>query len=154
MSRSHDLFQQAQQHIPGGVNSPVRAFKGVGGEPVFIGSGRIEGVSLGAGHVTLRHVADSREPIAETLFAEYLLESNNFDQLLGNGPSPQVVDPDPDALVSPSDGRVSACGRITSGRILQAKGHHYTVRSLLADDPASGDRAERDWWRLYLELAI
>lgn len=30
------LFQQAQQYIPGGVNSPVRAFKNVGGEPVFI----------------------------------------------------------------------------------------------------------------------
>ncbi|NNC99466.1 MAG: glutamate-1-semialdehyde 2,1-aminomutase [Gammaproteobacteria bacterium] len=29
-------FQQAQRYIPGGVNSPVRAFKGVGGEPVFI----------------------------------------------------------------------------------------------------------------------
>jgi glutamate-1-semialdehyde 2,1-aminomutase len=36
MTSSHDLFQQAQQHIPGGVNSPVRAFKGVGGDPVFI----------------------------------------------------------------------------------------------------------------------
>ncbi|MDH5446176.1 MAG: glutamate-1-semialdehyde 2,1-aminomutase [Gammaproteobacteria bacterium] len=35
MSRSHDLFSKAQIHIPGGVNSPVRAFKGVGGEPVF-----------------------------------------------------------------------------------------------------------------------
>lgn len=33
--RSHQLFQQAQKHIPGGVNSPVRAFKGVGGDPVF-----------------------------------------------------------------------------------------------------------------------
>ena len=31
-----DLFEQAQQYIPGGVNSPVRAFKGVGGHPVFI----------------------------------------------------------------------------------------------------------------------
>ncbi len=31
-----DLFQQAQHCIPGGVNSPVRAFKGVGGDPVFI----------------------------------------------------------------------------------------------------------------------
>ena len=29
-------FEQAQKYIPGGVNSPVRAFKGVGGEPVFI----------------------------------------------------------------------------------------------------------------------
>ncbi len=35
MSRSEQLFQQAQQHIPGGVNSPVRAFKAVGGTPVF-----------------------------------------------------------------------------------------------------------------------
>lgn len=35
MSRSHDLFQQAQNVIPGGVNSPVRAFNGVGGDPVF-----------------------------------------------------------------------------------------------------------------------
>lgn len=28
-------FREAQQHIPGGVNSPVRAFKGVGGDPIF-----------------------------------------------------------------------------------------------------------------------
>lgn len=31
-----ELFSQAQSVIPGGVNSPVRAFKGVGGDPVFI----------------------------------------------------------------------------------------------------------------------
>jgi len=35
MTRSSDLFELAQQFIPGGVNSPVRAFKGVGGDPVF-----------------------------------------------------------------------------------------------------------------------
>lgn len=35
MSKSHDLFIAAQKHIPGGVNSPVRAFRGVGGDPVF-----------------------------------------------------------------------------------------------------------------------
>ncbi len=39
MSRSHDLFQQAQKTIPGGVNSPVRAFKGVGGDPIFFKKG-------------------------------------------------------------------------------------------------------------------
>ncbi|MEN8213618.1 MAG: glutamate-1-semialdehyde 2,1-aminomutase [Pseudomonadota bacterium] len=38
MSQSSDLFEQAKIHIPGGVNSPVRAFKGVGGEPLFIDS--------------------------------------------------------------------------------------------------------------------
>lgn len=35
-SRSKELFERAQQSIPGGVNSPVRAFKSVGGTPVFI----------------------------------------------------------------------------------------------------------------------
>src|SRR5690606_19783221 len=34
--RSIELFQQAQQYIPGGVNSPVRAFRAVGGTPIFI----------------------------------------------------------------------------------------------------------------------
>ncbi|MHB8743319.1 MAG: glutamate-1-semialdehyde 2,1-aminomutase [Sulfuricaulis sp.] len=38
-TRSQALFQQACQHIPGGVNSPVRAFKGVGGTPIFFARG-------------------------------------------------------------------------------------------------------------------
>ena len=33
---SNQLFEKAKQHIPGGVNSPVRAFKSVGGNPIFI----------------------------------------------------------------------------------------------------------------------
>lgn len=36
MTNSTALFSRAQQIIPGGVNSPVRAFKGVGGTPIFI----------------------------------------------------------------------------------------------------------------------
>ncbi len=36
ISKSKELFQRAQQSIPGGVNSPVRAFKSVGGTPIFI----------------------------------------------------------------------------------------------------------------------
>ncbi|MCC6201567.1 MAG: glutamate-1-semialdehyde 2,1-aminomutase [Gammaproteobacteria bacterium] len=38
MSRSADCFQEAQTFIPGGVNSPVRAFRGVAGTPVFFAS--------------------------------------------------------------------------------------------------------------------
>ncbi len=38
-SRSKALFARAQKHIPGGVNSPVRAFKGVEGNPVFFSRG-------------------------------------------------------------------------------------------------------------------
>jgi len=39
-SQSETLFQAAQQLIPGGVNSPVRAFRGVGGTPRFIDRGQ------------------------------------------------------------------------------------------------------------------
>ncbi|MCT8534739.1 glutamate-1-semialdehyde 2,1-aminomutase [Glaesserella parasuis] len=40
MTTSQSLFEKAQRVIPGGVNSPVRAFKGVGGTPVFIDSAK------------------------------------------------------------------------------------------------------------------
>src|SRR5512137_348516 len=36
MSKSATLFRRAQQVMPGGVNSPVRAFRSVGGHPLFI----------------------------------------------------------------------------------------------------------------------
>ncbi|MDT8450652.1 MAG: aminotransferase class III-fold pyridoxal phosphate-dependent enzyme, partial [Wenzhouxiangellaceae bacterium] len=41
---SHELFLRAKARIPGGVNSPVRAFAGVGGEPLFFD--RAEGAYL------------------------------------------------------------------------------------------------------------
>ena len=40
MTNSHQLFEKAQKYIPGGVNSPVRAFRGVGGDPVFFKAGK------------------------------------------------------------------------------------------------------------------
>ena len=38
-ARSAQLFERAQALFPGGVNSPVRAFRAVGGVPVFIDRG-------------------------------------------------------------------------------------------------------------------
>ena len=38
--RSEALFEQAQRYIPGGVNSPVRSFKAVGGTPPFLAKGK------------------------------------------------------------------------------------------------------------------
>ena len=43
-SRNEALFQRAQKSIPGGVNSPVRAFRSVGGTPRFIA--RAEGARV------------------------------------------------------------------------------------------------------------
>ncbi|OGU35684.1 MAG: glutamate-1-semialdehyde-2,1-aminomutase [Ignavibacteria bacterium GWB2_35_6b] len=39
ISKSEKLFEEAKKYIPGGVNSPVRAFKSVGGNPLFITRG-------------------------------------------------------------------------------------------------------------------
>ncbi|MEE9201981.1 MAG: aspartate aminotransferase family protein, partial [Dehalococcoidia bacterium] len=39
-ARSQKLFAEAQQLLPGGVNSPVRSFAAVGGGPLFIKSGK------------------------------------------------------------------------------------------------------------------
>ncbi|MEO6687902.1 MAG: glutamate-1-semialdehyde 2,1-aminomutase [Dokdonella sp.] len=44
MTTNHELFQRALERIPGGVNSPVRAFKSVGGEPFF--TARADGACL------------------------------------------------------------------------------------------------------------
>ena len=58
-----------------------------------------------------------------------------FTRELRKGARP--IDPDPSSFVSPSDGRISQCGRLTNDRILQAKGQHYSLRALLADDPSA-----------------
>ena len=39
-SRSKELFELSKKYIPGGVNSPVRAFRAVGCDPVFIDHGK------------------------------------------------------------------------------------------------------------------
>src|SRR5215813_4522628 len=39
-TRSRSLFEQARRLIPGGVNSPVRAFQAVGGQPLFFARGK------------------------------------------------------------------------------------------------------------------
>ena len=40
LKRSKELFDEAQHYLPGGVNSPVRAFKAVGGHPLFVKRGQ------------------------------------------------------------------------------------------------------------------
>ena len=60
------------------------------------------------------------------------------------------VDPDPRALISPSDGKISQCGRITGDRIIQAKGHHYSIRALLANDPVANEFNNGFFHNIYL----
>jgi phosphatidylserine decarboxylase len=72
--------------------------------------------------------AVEREPTAYASFNEF------FTRALRAGTRP--VDPDPRAVVSPVDGTVSEAGILSADRILQAKGHDYTLRALLADNAA------------------
>ena len=54
--RNQQLFERAQRHIPGGVNSPVRAFRSVGGVPRFFAKGKGARVTDADGKVYLDYV--------------------------------------------------------------------------------------------------
>ena len=55
-NRSKEIFNRLKQYIPGGVNSPVRAFKSVNGDPIVIksGKGSIAGPSFEVSYVPRR----------------------------------------------------------------------------------------------------
>ena len=59
MNGSHDRFTRAQVHIPGGVNSPVRAFRSVGGTPPFIARGEGSQRMLHAVAELAQHVVEA-----------------------------------------------------------------------------------------------
>jgi phosphatidylserine decarboxylase len=71
-----------------------------------------------------------------------------FTRELAVGARP--IDPDPSSFVAPSDGKISQCGRLTNDRILQAKGHHYSLRDLLANDPVTSDFNHGFFHTIYL----
>jgi phosphatidylserine decarboxylase len=68
------------------------------------------------------------EPTAYASFNEF------FTRALRPGTRP--LDPDPRAIVSPVDGTVSEAGTLSADRLLQAKGHEYSLRALLAGNAA------------------
>jgi phosphatidylserine decarboxylase len=80
--------------------------------------------------------------------ADFATFNDFFTRELAAGVRP--LDPDPDALLCPSDGRISQCGRITTDRILQAKGHHFSLRTLLGSDPVCGELANGFFHTIYL----
>jgi phosphatidylserine decarboxylase len=57
-------------------------------------------------------------------------------------PGARIIASDPDTMVSPVDGTVSAAGDIDGDSLIQAKGIHYSLRNLLAADLAVADKFE------------
>ena len=78
-------------------------------------------------------------------------------------PGARTAPPDPLAIASPADGRISQLGEIREGRILQAKGQEFTVAELLGDEAAAAPYTNglfvtvylspRDYHRVHAPLA-
>jgi len=61
------------------------------------------------------------------------------------------IDGDPNGMCSPVDGAISQFGSIESGRIIQAKNHHYSVLEILGDEPESARYFEQgEFCTIYL----
>ena len=71
-----------------------------------------------------------------------------FTRPLKTGARPP--DPDPDAILSPADGRVSQAGPIDHGRIFQAKGFDFGTGELLADDTRAAPYHDGSFATIYL----
>ena len=80
--------------------------------------------------------------------ASYASFNAFFTRALKSGARP--VDPDPDAIVSPADGRVSQTGAISHGRIFQAKGFDCGTGELLADDARAAPYHDGSFATIYL----
>ncbi len=65
-------------------------------------------------------------------------------------PGARTFDPDPHALISPCDGRISESGGLRENLILQAKGKDYALQDLLASDPVCEQLSGGHFFTIYL----
>ena len=65
-------------------------------------------------------------------------------------PGARIADPDPNAILMPSDGRISQVGQIEGGRIFQAKGQSFTAAEILGDAEAAAPFADGSFFNVYL----
>ncbi len=104
------------------------------------------------------NLSEAAEPDA----ARYRTFNDFFTRALRADARP--LDPRPEALLAPADGRISQLGHLSGSRLLQAKGHTFDVRSLLGGDPALAEPftdgafatlylAPRDYHRVHMPLA-
>jgi len=85
---------------------------------------------------------------AEKKIEEYSSLNEFFTRRLKPGARP--IDEAADALISPVDARVAACGTIQDGTLLQVKGQDYTLDELLGASPRIPQYRDGCYWVLYL----
>lgn len=66
-------------------------------------------------------------------------------------PGARLADPDPNAVLMPADGRISATGRIEADRVYQAKHHHFSLGELLGDETRAADFIDGSFATVYLQ---
>jgi phosphatidylserine decarboxylase len=110
----------------------------------------------------IRHYGVDMHEAAESRPEAYDSFNAFFTRALKDGVRP--MDTDPDVLLSPADSTVSALGAIHDGRIIQAKGHHYSLDTLLGSNPGRADAfrnghfitlylSPRDYHRVHMPAA-
>ncbi len=85
---------------------------------------------------------------AEKKLEEYRSLNEFFTRRLK--PGSRTVDTAADALVSPVDAKITACGTIQEGLMLQVKGQDYTIEELLNGSPRVSQYLHGYYWVLYL----
>ncbi|CAM4013217.1 archaetidylserine decarboxylase [Cohnella lubricantis] len=85
---------------------------------------------------------------AEKQISEYASLNDFFTRRLKPGSRP--IDETPDVLVSPVDARITACGAVENGQLLQVKGQDYTLEELLNNSPRIDQYRGGSYWVLYL----
>ncbi|MDI4644383.1 archaetidylserine decarboxylase [Cohnella hashimotonis] len=97
-----------------------------------------------------RFVAVYRIPVeeAEKPLADYATLNEFFTRRLA--PGSRTIDATPDALVSPVDARIAACGPIENGLLMQIKGQDYSLEELLNRSPRASQYRSGYYWVLYL----
>jgi phosphatidylserine decarboxylase len=100
-------------------------------------------IKLFAGHFDV-----NMQEAEETNLESYASFNAFFTRALAEGTRP--VDPAPDSVVCPADGKISQLGVIRDGRIFQAKGRDYSCRELLGDRERAADFSNGAFATIYL----
>ncbi len=99
------------------------------------------------GYFLKRYNVNMREAIVEDPFA---YKSYNAFLTKHLKPTARPIAGNAQAIVSPADGLMAQCGHIKDDKIIQAKGHDYTVQDLLANDPIAKQFMHGNFATIYL----
>jgi glutamate-1-semialdehyde 2,1-aminomutase len=143
INKSKELFARAQKTIPGGVNSPVRAFRGVGGTPIFIqkakgaylydadGNKYIDYIAswgpmiLGHAHETVMQAIQERVAFSTSYGAPTELEIEMAELITGMVPNVDMI-----RMVSSGTEACMSAVRLARGytgknKIIKFEGHYH-----------------------------